>query len=65
MARRRHVCYSFILRFVDKANGTIQVTSCKEMFNIGFPLPTHQRITTWFGARTTLELPRGSLRVIN
>ena len=43
----------------------IQATSCKEMFNIGFPLPTHQRITTWFGKRIMLELPRGSLRVMH
>ena len=56
---------SFVhLLFVADIDGTLQVTSCKKMSNIGFPLQTHQRIMTSFGRRTTLELPHGSLRVI-
>ena len=65
MARRRHVCYSFIFPFVNKTDDTMQVTSCKGMFDNGFPLPTHRRTRTLFGKRTTLELPRGSLIVMD
>ena len=54
-----------ILLFVAETDGTLQVTSCKRMSNIGFPLPTHQRIMTSFGKRTTLKLPCGSLRVMH
>jgi hypothetical protein len=54
-----------ILSFVVENNGTMQVTSCKGMSNIGFPLPTHQQIMTLFGKRTTPELPHGSLRVMH
>jgi hypothetical protein len=39
------------------------MTSQKWMPNIGIALRTHQRIMTFFGKRTTLELPHGSLRV--
>jgi hypothetical protein len=38
------------------------VASCKGASNIGFPLPTHQRIMTSLGKHTALEPPLGSLR---
>jgi hypothetical protein len=56
---------SFVHLFlVAEIDGTLQVTSCKGMPSIGSPLPTHQRIMTSFGRRTTLELPHGFLRVM-
>ncbi|SRR6266403_2354731 len=45
-----------------ETNTALQVTSFKEMFNVGFRLLTHQQITTSFGKHTMLDLPRGSLR---
>ena len=54
----------FLYPFVAETDGTLQVTSCKRISNIGFPLPTHQRIMTLFGKRTILERPHGSLRVM-
>ena len=54
---------SFIF-LLSRLTGTSQVISCKGMSNIGFPLPTHQRIMTSFGKRTMLELHHGSLRVM-
>jgi hypothetical protein len=57
-----------LLLFVSEADGshgTLQVTNCEGMSNIGSPLPTHQRIMTSFGKRTTQELPHGSLIVMH
>ena len=65
MARRLHVCFAHILPFVAETDSTLQVISCRGMPNIGIPLPTHRRITTSFGKRITLELHRGSLKVIH
>ena len=52
------------LPFASEADGGLQVTSRKGMRNIGLHLPTHQRIMTSIGKRTTLELHHGSLRVM-
>jgi hypothetical protein len=50
------------LPFVEEINGALQVT---RMPNIGLRLPTHQRIITSIGKRTTLEPPRGSSKVMH
>ena len=65
MERRRRVCYLYIFPFVLETDRPfLQMTSYSGMSDNGFPLPTHQRIMTSFGKRTTLELPHGSLRVM-
>jgi hypothetical protein len=59
----KRLFFFYFLPFVIETNFILQVSSCKEMSNIGFLLLTHQRITNLFVKHPILELPDGFLNV--